>query len=442
MPEFKMARGSKRAPARALAALSLALLGSLLFAAPAASAAAPPVWPPSARGWTGFIKPAWFGANTSGLDSDATLALVARHAVAGYAWEQGHGPGRQRVGREEALLAAAATRARDFLDRANASTVLFVYRQVQVCCRMFGWCNYANVAPEAAGFWLADPVSGDRCLAEQPWRTADALWDFRQPNATEWWLDNIVAELTSESALTSAASGAAGAVFLDEVDQGTCGYRGSTCNFSAFDAPSLAAQQAASNDMLARTAAALNAANIVPIFSLDNRLAASGEGLPGAPAPCALPEDELVAALNGTRWCRFYENWPASFWVQENADLHAAVIANALLEVAAGVPVVIHGDGGCPAENRTIARPGPLGGPVLFMVASYLLVADGGTTLSLSRDYFSASFCWRPELDVDFGAPLGTATRLSSHSWARNFTRANVFIDVSQGFQASVDLLA
>jgi hypothetical protein len=194
--------------------------------------------------------------------------------------------------------------------------------------------------------------------------------------------------------------------------------------------------------MLARTAAALNAANVIPIFSIDNRLAASSDGLPGAPLPCALPEDALVAALNGTTFVRFYENWPSSFWVPNNEDLHAAMIANALLETAAGIPVLIHGDGPCPAENRTIVRPGPLGGQVLFQVASYLLVAGAGTTLSLSRDYYSASFCWRPEFDVDFGSPLGPAVRLSSHSWVRNFTRANVLVNVTQGYEASVDLLA
>jgi hypothetical protein len=49
----------------------------------------------------------------------------------------------------------------------------------------------------------------------------------------------------------------------------------------------------------ARQAKAMNAAGIIPIFSLDNRLAASGEGL-SAPIPCALPQDDLVAALAGT----------------------------------------------------------------------------------------------------------------------------------------------
>lgn len=40
-------------------------------------------WPASAEGYTGKVKPFWFGANASGLDSDETLALIAKHTVGG-----------------------------------------------------------------------------------------------------------------------------------------------------------------------------------------------------------------------------------------------------------------------------------------------------------------------------------------------------------------------
>jgi len=139
--------------------------------------------------------------------------------------------------------------------------------------------------------------------------------------------------------------------------------------------------------MLTRTAALLNANNIIPIFSLDNRLNASGAGLPDAAAPCALPEEATLAALSSSTWVRFYESWPSTFWRPDTADLHAAMIENALLETASGVPVILHSGGSCPAANRTIARPGRLGGDVEFSIATYLIVADAGTTLSLSNDW-------------------------------------------------------
>ena len=56
---------------------------------------------------------------------------------------------------------------------------------------------------------------------------------------------------------------------------GECGYSGGTCTFSEFNAT---AKQAAKITMLGRMVRALNAANIVPILSLDNRMAASGAG--------------------------------------------------------------------------------------------------------------------------------------------------------------------
>jgi hypothetical protein len=94
------------------------------------------------------------------------------------------------------------------------------------------------------------------------------------------------------------------AVFFDECDQGQCGYRGSNCDFGAFD---LAAQQAGYNAMFPRMVSALNDAGIVPILSLDNRVTASGSLLPNLKPPCALPEDDIVTALQNLSWVRFYE---------------------------------------------------------------------------------------------------------------------------------------
>jgi hypothetical protein len=96
-------------------------------------------------------------------------------------------------------------------------------------------------------------------------------------------------------------------------------------------------------------------------------------------APCALPEDDVLAALAGTTWVRFYENWPQSFWVPGGPDLAAAMVANAILEGEGGVPVVLHSSAACPAPPRAITRPGPFGGDVEFAVASYLVVATPGT---------------------------------------------------------------
>jgi hypothetical protein len=52
---------------------------------------------------------------------------------------------------------------------------------------------------------------------------------------------------------------------------------------------------------------ALNSAGITPVLSLKNAHTAACEGLACAPTrSCALPEDDVVAALRGLSWVRFY----------------------------------------------------------------------------------------------------------------------------------------
>lgn len=51
------------------------------------------MWPLSNAGYSSTLKTFWFGANASlgGLDSEETLALMAKHSVAGYGWQTGLG---------------------------------------------------------------------------------------------------------------------------------------------------------------------------------------------------------------------------------------------------------------------------------------------------------------------------------------------------------------
>ena len=55
----------------------------------ALDAVSSPVWLPASEGWTGFVKPFWFGANANGPSSEATLKVMSKHAVSGYGWQQG-----------------------------------------------------------------------------------------------------------------------------------------------------------------------------------------------------------------------------------------------------------------------------------------------------------------------------------------------------------------
>jgi hypothetical protein len=159
------------------------------------------------------------------------------------------------------------------------------------------------------------------------------------------------------------------------------------------------------------------------------------------------------------------------------------MVANAILESAAGIPNVLHSGGACPAPQRNITRPGRLGGDIEYQMGLYLVVAGPGesafflklstapsscqrfpstgsvchsprpshaplyalpttgTTISISNNWYDNDFCWRPDFDVDFGAPLGAAVRTGRTSWARNYTRSTVTVDTSTS-SAVVTLLA
>ena len=345
-------------------------------------------WPISA----GFDKlpVMWFGANVSGLDADDTLALIARHNIGTYGWQQGTGalvPG-ENLGDGDAYLSSAATHLADFLDARGLAganrTLVAVYRQVQVALRLFAAPRAAADNAGFAAFWMRDGADpqGAICVAGQPWGTGDPYWNFSVPAAADYWVGEVVGQLATEAAAGVQAA------FFDESDQNYCSYWSvPQGNCGPLPLASLAPMQAANNAVLARTAAALNAARIIPMFSMLNRMAASG----GAqPAPCALPEDDTIAALGNATYARFYENFPYSWWSEGpgSPDQAAAFVSNAILEGAALVPLVLHFDvTGCPAQQRNISRPGRLGGAIEAQIALFLVVQTAQTVFSLSGNW-------------------------------------------------------
>jgi len=361
-----------------------------------------------------------------------TLKLISKHRVGGYGWQQGTGnldPGKN-IGRGELHLLAAATRLNDYLDSNGLhKTLVFVYRQIQVALRLFETCKTVVDNPNNEDLWVHDPSNRKLCLAPQPWHTNDPYWNFSNPRATITWLQNTIAELTAEY------GAGVRAVFFDEVDQGYCGYWNQGqggCSAQSRDLQY--SLQVNNNLMLAQTVSQLNVGGLIPILSLDNRLSKSGDGL-NTPLPCAIPEDATVHALNGLTWARFYENWPNSFWVPNTKDVTAAMISNAILEGNSGIPVLVHFPGGtCPDPGRKIVRPGRLGGDMEFGIATYLLVQTRWSVFSASRDWYDMNFCWHPEYDLQYGTPLSEAVRSGPFSWYRNFTMANVEVDVARGY--------
>ena len=310
-----------------------------------------PIPHPWGRAYNGHVKAFSFSANTSGLDSSQTLAASSRYALIGFGWQSGWDGICSAVGRGEGWGAAAATHAHDFFD-SNAveggsqspqnvgsgnGTVLCAYRHAQIAQRIWAQSALAAGDPAAAEFWLR---TGDTpCLSRQPWGTSDPFWNFSSAAALSYWLAHPVSEVISTAALDG------GAVLLDAADATVCGTGAialGACDISRFDN---GVQAAAVVRMLSASAAALVAGNVIPILSLQNRLAASSEPvtLPGAPPPCSGFEDALVDTLAaaGTPWVRAYAHWPATETHPPVADIAAARVLNALLEADRGVAVAL-----------------------------------------------------------------------------------------------------
>lgn len=146
----------------------------------------------------------WFGANETGLDSADTLALVGKHALSGYGWQQGiqtHGNRHSEIAQAE-----AATHARDYLDSVgNINTTLFVYRQIQKALGLFDVPRAAADNQNNAQYWLHDEndpsvICGTKATGQKPagWGTYDPYPNFTHPATRDWWMDDVIEELCDE----------------------------------------------------------------------------------------------------------------------------------------------------------------------------------------------------------------------------------------------------
>lgn len=286
------------------------------------------------------LQTLWFGANETGLDLKSTLQVVSKHSLAGYSWMQGL----QTHSKEHSELAqaVAAQHARDYLDGVgNSHTTLFVYRQVQIALGLFDITRDAASNPDNNHFWLhaendSSVICYNKGIGSAP---LDPYWNFSNAGAREFWLDEVIQEVCDEhSGFTT--------VYFDEVDDTQCGYwRGGHGRCPPFSNATLLSQTRDTYAMFRTMVQKLNDCGIIPIMATFT-LFKESSALVNAQNPCLLWEDELVAALDGLQWARFYEQWPDTFNMHHPgsgvADRFAQVLANGILEAKAGIPVVAH----------------------------------------------------------------------------------------------------
>ena len=135
----------------------------------------------------------WFSANVSGPNSKAELELLAKYDLAIVSWGQQMPGGSGKITRDSELAQAeAASAARRYLDSVgNNSTVLGVYRQIQIALGLFNASHAAALDPEKRSFWLhqldnasnicgMEPSEGDK---RSQWGTYDPFWCAGAPKA-------------------------------------------------------------------------------------------------------------------------------------------------------------------------------------------------------------------------------------------------------------------
>lgn len=443
-------------------------LALTLYCAARTSAAAPP-WP-----YDGFSRfpSLWFGGNDTRVDDAATLAVVSRFALAGIGWQQG--TTRSNYSHLEAEVWAAARAVAAFAAQAplppgaTAPLPVFVYRNAQICWAAFDVQSaFMQDAANDAAFWH-DPVSGGRCEMALNSTGGHAAYFLRwgDAKAREFFVDGEVADAAAEDGVN--------AVFFDECDWNVCNMNFKYDGCPSLNSSLLVPDQADKTPALVGAAALLNAHGKVPIFSLDNFLAAAWDGLPPAPLgrPCApnVTLDGLYDALDaaGVTAMRFYEFFmsgnvsPSRPNRTVSAAYNAATIANAILEGARGIGFVARvemypltncsgalppADGRCTQVSASAGgeplRPGlgQGGGPyhpipdLEFAVAAFLVVQAPYTYLGGSTGWYSSCWCYLDVYDraAQCGAPLAPAVRTGAYTWTRAFKGCDVTVDTEAG---------
>ena len=401
--------------------LTLVTCGLVVSSLELAAAAAPPFPPPPLSPFPALF----FGANAYGAESSQQLAFEARHALAGYGWQQGtlatnfsHG---------EASLAQAAAA----LAGVAPTVPTFVYRHFQMAWDLFDVQRAADVDPALQGMFLRDNdnAPGAReCRQPTPGNSTSPLYAFAGTNSGAFWVNHVIGEVAREPHVSG--------VFFDECDWSACGYSFAKDGCGNISNTFRAADLVAKYPALRATAEALIAAGKYPIFSAKNLLDAAFAGLPPTtPRPCVIPHDGFAAALRSVPHARFFE-----FWMGQGKEIDTATIADAVIEGSSGVGLVARAasdaSSACPGQVcAAVASESSFTPPSLSYALAAFLVARTSpySYFGVSSGWYSACWCWHAEYDdaAACGAPTGAAVRVSLFIWTRNYTSCDVHVDTA-----------
>jgi hypothetical protein len=386
----------------------------------------PPRFLPPPDGALGLL---WFGANASGPDGNEQLAFIQRHALAGYGWQ--HGTDRTERRHAETSMAQGVSRLAG-VDTATATVQQrFVYRNMQTNWAIFDVMRAAaRRVPSRGGMFLRDydnspnkpicrPHPSSSSTNTDELLTAHLVFKDT-PSTGEYYVKQVVGELVAEADVSAA--------FFDETDWSACGYDyGSHTNCTSISNEFRVADLRAKLPTIRHSADMLNAAGIWPILSSKNVLTAAWHGLPPkSHRPCLLPHDDYFNAMRGAAYGRFYETW-----LGVSPDYDAAMVANALLEGAQGVGLVLRtaadASGACAGQRSTDKHVAS----ARYGLAGALIVQTNYTYWGLSTGWYDEDWCWHADYDlgISCGHALSAARRNGAYVWQRSFEHCEVALD-------------
>eukprot|EP00038_Savillea_parva_P005088 m.147135 g.147135 ORF g.147135 m.147135 type:complete len:470 (-) comp11658_c1_seq3:2457-3866(-) len=418
------------------------------------------------RGYDHFPA-SFFGADIHGVESDTEMALVAKHQVSGWGWQQGcmqsccpppcncetsnpvGCPSTPPKGftpaggheDEEAELRKQSLAFKAYVAAHPDTAVtqgIFAYRQLTNAA--WWWIkNYnAYTNPATRNFFYTSDRTGELCWSSGP------IWDFRNASARQYYIDQVIGEVVENETAVNMIFFDGGLGWLAEnphpTPSGLIG--GSNCsvafrenatspggkdlNFT--DADRLEAVQA-QLQLLVEAGTALNQRNIIPMFSItvpfDAKIA-KGRGYPGTISRGSVfTEAEVAAALENVTWIRYYEWFQSSGW---SASIGMSV-QNVLAEASHNISFVGHAYG--KAEN--CSDPQDLG--IGSAVAAFLIGQSDYSYFQTSSSvvgadpWTDAGWCWHPLYDLTCGRPKGLAAKDSDGVWHREFANCSVTLD-------------
>lgn len=404
---------------RAAVELLLVCLSPAMVMAPdlirgdSALSAAPPAW-----NYSGFVRfPAFYfgAAEGTGTQSAQELEFVARHALSGWGWQQGHGA--KAHGEAEGQQAAARLRALAPLNFSASPDALFVYRQSE---SLFTYYDLMAAVEDntslASSAQLHAPSNASQLCG------GGGLLSYSEQPFLDYWVNTVGGEVAAEPHVD--------AVFYDGFDKLYSG-GGLASSCPGFTPQTTAAALRAKVAATARQADLLNQHGRTPILSTYNSLVAHDVGASrgvGATAMNGVSENDYAQALAGKSWLRFYE-----VWMGHGAAGDAAQLANAIHETALGIPFVVRAD-------PKLLPKGSLEYPACaFLIAqvrsgsTYLAITGAHVQLlvSVHRDHIATL-----ERALAGWIQTGRGTVSTTGKLARRWRRRNVAQSTSLGWPA------